>query len=62
MKKQIGIISDTHDLLRPEVVSALQGCDAIFHCGDICREEILDTLARIAPIWAVRGNNDFGWA
>ena len=62
MKKQIGIISDTHDLLRPEVVSALQGCDAIFHCGDICREEILDTLARIAPIWAVRGNNDFSWA
>ena len=62
MKKQIGIISDTHDLLRPEVVSALQGGDAIFHCGDICREEILDTLARIAPIWAVRGNNDFGWA
>ena len=62
MKKQIGIISDTHDLLRPEVVSALQGCDAIFHCGDICREDILDELARIAPIWAVRGNNDFGWA
>ena len=62
MKKKIGIISDTHDLLRPEVVSALQGCDAIFHCGDICREDILDTLTRIAPIWAVRGNNDFGWA
>jgi len=62
MKKRIGIISDTHDLLRAEVVSALQGCDAIFHCGDICTEEILDTLARIAPIWAVRGNNDFGWA
>ena len=62
MKKTIGIISDTHDLLRPEVVSALQGCDAIFHCGDICDEYILDELARIAPIWAVRGNNDFGWA
>ena len=62
MKKKIGIISDTHDLLRTEVVSALQGCDAIFHCGDICEENILDALSRIAPIWAVRGNNDFGWA
>ena len=58
MKKKIGIISDTHDLLRPEVVSALQGCDAIFHCGDICEEYSLDGLSRIAPIWAVRGNND----
>ena len=60
--KKIGILSDTHGLLRPEVVRALQGCDAILHGGDINRQEILDELAQIAPMYVVRGNNDKEWA
>ena len=59
----IGVISDTHDLLRPEVVSALQGCAYILHAGDISRPGILEELNKTAPVTAVRGNNDFGpWA
>lgn len=59
---KIGVISDTHGLLRPEVLSALAGCEAILHGGDINRQEILDALARLAPVYAVRGNNDGAWA
>ncbi len=59
---RIGIISDTHGLLRPEVTETLKGCDAILHGGDIDRQEILDQLGRIAPVYAVRGNNDGEWA
>lgn len=59
---KIGIISDTHDLLRPEVISALNGCEAILHAGDICRQEILDELGKIARVYVVRGNNDKEWA
>ena len=59
---KIGIISDTHDLLRPEVVDALQGCDYILHGGDISSQRILDQLEQIAPVKAVRGNNDKEWA
>ena len=59
----IGVISDTHGLLRPEAVSALRGVDMILHAGDIGGPEILDELGRIAPVVAVRGNNDKGdWA
>ena len=61
-RMRIGVISDTHNLLRQEVLDALEGCGAILHAGDICREEILDRIARTGPVWAVRGNNDFGWA
>ena len=57
-----GIISDTHDLLRPEVIEALQGCDCILHGGDISSQKILDKLEEIAPVKAVRGNNDKEWA
>ena len=57
-----GIISDTHDLLRPEVVKTLQGCDCILHGGDISSRRILDQLEAIAPVKAVRGNNDKEWA
>ena len=57
-----GILSDTHDLLRPEVTDALQGCDCILHGGDISSPRILDRLERIAPVKAVRGNNDKEWA
>jgi len=54
----VGVISDTHGLLRPEAVAALAGVDAIVHAGDIGGAEILDALRRIAPLVAVRGNND----
>jgi putative phosphoesterase len=60
---RIGVISDTHGLLRPEAMAALQGCDAILHAGDIGSADILAQLATIAPTTAVRGNNDKGdWA
>lgn len=56
----VGILSDTHGLLRPEVVTALAGCDHILHAGDIGENEVLDGLERIAPVVAVRGNMDYG--
>ena len=59
---RIGILSDTHGLLRPEVQEALQGCSAILHAGDIGGSEILEQLAAIAPVTAVRGNTDGAWA
>ncbi|HEV2699515.1 MAG TPA: metallophosphoesterase family protein [Terriglobales bacterium] len=54
----IGVISDTHGLLRPEAVHSLQGSDSIIHAGDIGDPAILDTLRKIAPVTAVRGNVD----
>lgn len=59
---RIGIISDTHGMLRPEVLENLNGCDAIVHGGDINKQDILDELGKIAPVYAVRGNNDKEWA
>jgi len=60
---RIGLISDTHGLLRPEALAALAGSDHIVHAGDIGDPAILAALARIAPLSAVRGNNDRGeWA
>lgn len=59
---RIGIISDTHGLLRPEVIESLDGCEAILHGGDINKQEIIDQLEKIAPVYAVRGNNDKEWA
>ena len=59
---KIGIISDTHNLLRPGVIQNLKGCDYIFHGGDISSQAILDQLEQIAPVKAVRGNNDKEWA
>ncbi|MES2936053.1 MAG: metallophosphoesterase family protein [Pseudomonadota bacterium] len=60
---RIGLISDTHGLLRPEAGEFLRGCDQILHGGDIGKAEILEQLAAIAPVAAVRGNNDNGpWA
>lgn len=59
----IGVISDTHGLLRPEAVVALRGSEAIIHAGDIGDPEILKALERIAPVTAVRGNIDTAaWA
>jgi len=54
----VGVISDTHGLLRPEALDALRGSDLIIHAGDIGDPDILDTLRTIAPITAVRGNVD----
>jgi len=63
MTFRIGIISDTHGLLRPEAERALAGVDHIIHAGDIGRPEIMDALRRIAPVTAIRGNVDSGeWA
>ncbi len=60
---RIGLISDTHNLLRSEAAAWLEGCAHILHAGDICRPEVLEELGRIAPVSAVRGNNDQGaWA
>jgi uncharacterized protein len=54
----VGVISDTHGLLRPEAVAALAGVERIVHAGDIGSPDVLAALARIAPVCAVRGNND----
>jgi len=60
---RIGVISDTHGLLRPEALAALRGSDHIIHAGDVGDPEILNQLAAIAPLTAVRGNVDKGaWA
>lgn len=60
---RVGVISDTHGLVRPEAVKYLQGCASIIHCGDICDPQVLAALSSIAPVSAVRGNNDTGsWA
>lgn len=60
---RVGLISDTHGLLRPEALDFLAGCDHIVHGGDIGNADILARLGEIAPLTVVRGNNDTGsWA
>jgi putative phosphoesterase len=60
---RLGIISDTHGILRPQAEAFLRGCDRILHAGDIGNAEVLTRLSAIAPVTAVRGNNDGGtWA
>lgn len=60
---RIGLISDTHGLLRSEALQALAGVQEIIHAGDIGTAEVLEALGRVAPVRAVRGNNDEGaWA
>lgn len=60
---RVGLISDTHGLIRQEALAALAGCQHIIHAGDIVKPDILDYLRRLAPVTAVRGNNDRGdWA
>lgn len=60
---KIGVISDTHGVLRDEVIEILKGCQAILHAGDINKPEIIQRLEAIAPLYIVRGNNDKGeWA
>jgi putative phosphoesterase len=61
--KSIGLISDTHGLLRPQALRALEGSDMIIHAGDVGAPEILETLKTLAPVFAVRGNVDTApWA
>lgn len=62
MAVKIGIISDTHGLMRPQVLEILKTCDYILHGGDINEEEILDMIRPLASIYVVRGNNDKEWA
>ena len=63
MSLRIGLLSDTHGVLRPEVQEILSGCDYILHAGDLDSPEILEELEDLAPVQAVRGNNDWGgWA
>ena len=60
---RIGLISDTHGLVRDEALAALDGCQHIIHAGDIDTPDVLETLRRLAPVTVVRGNNDRGtWA
>ena len=60
---RLGVISDTHGLLRPQALEALRGVERILHAGDVGSPEILDALTAIAPVTAVRGNTDHGaWA
>lgn len=60
---RIGLIADTHGRLRPEALAALTGCEAIVHAGDVGSADVLAALATLAPVTAVRGNNDDGdWA
>ena len=59
----IGLISDTHGLIRPEAIEALQGVDLVVHAGDIGKPEVLNALKAIGPLVAIKGNNDIGaWA
>ena len=58
--KKIGLISDTHGLLRPEALRALRGCDLIIHAGDVGKPEILEALNALAPVTAVSGNIEQG--
>ena len=59
---KLAILSDTHGLLRPEVLEHLKAADVILHGGDINKQSIVDELAQIAPLYIVRGNNDKEWA
>ncbi len=60
--RRIAVLADTHNLLRPETVKVLRTCEVILHGGDISGPHILKELERIAPVYAVRGNNDKEWA
>lgn len=59
---KVAVISDTHGLLRPEVLEKIMDCELILHGGDINRQDIIDSLKQIAPLIVVRGNNDKEWA
>ena len=60
--KKVVVLSDTHGLLRPQVLEYLNGADLILHAGDINTQSIVDQLSAYGPLQVVRGNNDKGWA
>jgi len=63
VRRVVGVISDTHGLVRPEALAALAGSQLIVHAGDVGSPEVLERLRAVAPVVAVRGNNDRGpWA
>lgn len=62
MATKVGIISDTHGLLRPEVLDILKDCDCILHAGDVTQERLLDQIRNFGNLYVVRGNNDGAWA
>jgi len=63
MSIKVGVISDTHGVLHPEVLETIQDCDFILHAGDIDKQPVLEAIQDIAPVYVVRGNNDWGrWA
>ena len=55
---RVGLVSDTHGLVEPRLAELFRGCDLILHAGDVVKEPVLEALSRIAPVKAVRGNND----
>jgi putative phosphoesterase len=57
---RVGVVSDTHGLVRPELLEALEGSDLIVHAGDVGKPQVLEALARVAPVHAVLGNTDCG--
>lgn len=59
MATRVAVLSDTHGLLRPEVVEAVRGCEAVIHAGDLDNLLVLEQLQRLAPVYVVRGNNDW---
>jgi uncharacterized protein len=61
-KLTVGVVSDTHGLVRPEAKEALRGADVILHAGDVGGNHVLQELGELAPVIAVRGNVDGGWA
>lgn len=59
MATRVAVLSDTHGMLRPEVVAAVRSCAAVIHAGDFDNPRILEELQKLAPVYAVRGNNDW---
>ena len=57
---RVGVLADTHGLLRPETLDALAGCELLIHAGDVGKRSVLDALRELAPVVAVRGNVDTG--
>ena len=60
--EKIAVLSDTHGLLRPEVLTLVKDCSAVLHAGDVGKKEVLEQLEKLAPVYAVRGNVDGEWA
>lgn len=60
--KKIAVLSDTHDILRPQVLDLASSCDAVIHAGDFTNESVLDALRNVSNVYVVKGNNDRDWS